>query len=157
MKKLLVISLILLMIPITTIASYNSSVNLKVKSQIAEPILRIECLDNKVEKEFKKNSIEEFNFAVKNYTGDRISEIDFYYTIQIIIDNNNFPAEIELFDSKENELLAGNLKTSKIAIYKNEEEYNQYKLVVKWKDKENLDSNANISIKIDAFQEEEKI
>lgn len=128
------------------------------KATIAEPIIKVEALKDKISMQVNREStIEEYNFCIKNYIneskGKRINEVDFLYDIEIINSNENFPIKLELYEvGKEKELLNGTSKVSGLEIKKNLEYEKQYKLLAYWESKENMSDENSIDIVIKASQ-----
>ena len=72
------------------------------KAIIAEPIVKIESLQDTIEMEINKETrIKEYNFVIRNYENigniKRINEVDFLYDIEIKNSSDNFPIKYELY------------------------------------------------------------
>lgn len=124
------------------------------KARIAEPIVKVESLQDTMNLEMNRNIEEkEYHFIIKNYevsstNNKKISEVDFSYNIEIKCSNNNFPVKYELIDCSTGEIVLNN---SSFEMKKNIEYEKEYKLVVKWSDVEgeiNLNNNIDINIKV---------
>ena len=160
-KICLLLILIFILIPIITYARYFEKLeNVKGKATIAEPIFIVENLSEKITSEINKESEEkEYIFKIKNYIKEsentkRISEVDMTYNIEIVNENNNFPAKYELYkiNSTEN-LIENDNKTKEISILKKVEYEETYKLVATWQNKDSeLASNDNVRIIINSSQ-----
>lgn len=157
--KIISVIIIILIIPITSLAKYYEIIRkIEGNAIIAEPIVVVEKKQEKVISDFNKNTVKEYGFLVKNYKYDergnkRISEVDFIYNIEIKNSSNNFPVKYELYDCSSNEeILKGNNKTSDLLLLRNQEYENEYKLIVSWNEVENLDSQSEIDILINASQ-----
>lgn len=157
----LIISIILL-IPLVTYARYFEKIeNIKGKAIIAEPIFRVENLQDKiVEVVNKESKIKEYIFEVRNYEVEpdgiekRISQVDMEYNIEIKHEKNNFPIKCELYEVEKNEnLLQQNNKTENFKTEKNKEYVKKYKLCVRWERKsEALENSDNVKIIINSNQ-----
>ena len=157
MKKSLIISILIIIIPITAWARYQSETStVKTNGIIAEPIVRIEEIDQHQIYEMNKQSVEEYRFKVCNYNkiGDiaRISEINFKYNIEIVNTNSNFPIRFELYNSNNNEILNGKNITSDFLIQRNNIYEKEYRLIIYWEDKTELANTTDVNIKVNAFQ-----
>lgn len=128
------------------------------KGTIAEPIMKVETLQETIEMKIdKENTIKEYKFIVKNYeiinNKKRISEVDFLYDIEIKKSDNNFPIKCKLFEVETGkELLNGSNKVQGLEILKNIEYEKEYKLQVIWEDKNNMTAESSIDILISANQ-----
>lgn len=160
--KILVISLIFICfyLQLPTFARYYESIeNILGQGVIAEPIIIVENLSDTISMEVnKKTEVKEYNFIIKNYELDssnnkKISEVDFCYDISIQNYDDNFPIEYELYDCiTGEELLNGRNNSDKFQILKNVEFEKEYKLVVSWKDKNDMSSIDDIDIIINISQ-----
>jgi hypothetical protein len=155
----LLIILVILGIPNVSRARYYEFLNMmSVRANIAEPIIQVESLQNKIIQSINKESeIQEYLFVVRNYENEnskKISEVDFSYTIEIISSNENFPIKIELYDVQDNlEILNGKNISENIFIKKEIEYEKQYKLVVTWEKTNNeLSDSDNIHIVVNVNQ-----
>lgn len=83
---------------------YDSIGKIIGKATIAEPIIKVEALQDTIIMEVnRKSNISQYNFVIKNYEIDsknnkRINEIDFLYDIEIKNSTKNFPIRYELYD-----------------------------------------------------------
>lgn len=157
MKKSLIISILIIIIPISVFARYKEEIaKVKTNGIIAEPIVRIEELSEHQVSKMNKNSVKEYKFKVCNYYDYketlRISEVNFKYNIEVISTNANFPVKYELYDSDNTELLTGKNITSDFIIHRNGVYEKEYKLIVYWEDKEEPANDTDIKIRINAFQ-----
>lgn len=161
-KKIIVIILINMFILFQNpvVARYYESVaKIRGKAIIAEPIIRVEPLQDTIKTEInKKSQIKEYYFIVKNYELDvnnqkRINEVDFICNIEIKNSNDNFPVRYELYDCEKNEEILNGKKISKdINIIKNMEFEKKYKLLVYWDDVENMSNSNDVEIVINVVQ-----
>ena len=163
MKKIVFIILILFLVVIISnisFAKYSSLIsNIKGEAIIAEPIIICER-DNVIKSDFNKESVlPEYKFSIKNYLQDengiKINEVDFYYNIEIVNSNENFPVEYELYDCETGnkiELLEN--KTEFFNIAKGEKEDKNFKLLLKWNNnkQDKLSEFNNIKILIEVIQ-----
>lgn len=158
MKKIRILVLISILFFISSQNSvvaryYESILKINGRAIIAEPIIRVEALQDTIITEINKNSqIQEYAFVVKNYEIDssnkkRINEVDFLYNIEIKNSNENFPIRYELYDCLTNEELLNNTSKSKeININKNVEFERKYKLLVYWNEIPNMSNHNDIEI-----------
>lgn len=155
MRRSLIVSLIIILVPITVFAMYKDTSTVSVSAKIAEPIFIVESMNEKEECYFYDDSIKEFCFNIKNNVNQRNSEVDFSYKILIEFSNSNFPIKCQLFNSKNEELLNGNNSTDYILVEKDKPYNEEYRLVVSWKDGENLSEKTDINIEVVASQMKE--
>lgn len=127
LKLIFLISLVIICFSNPIFARYYETLqSFSGKATIAEPIIKIENLQDTIKMEVNKESnIEEYNFIIKNYELEenqkRINEVYFEYSIEIKNTCENFPIRYELYDVESGEeLLKG---TNKISRIKNLEEY----------------------------------
>lgn len=139
---------------------YESLKNIYGKATIAEPIVKVEALQEPIITEFNKNTqAKEYYFTIKNYeinsnNEKRISEVDFEFAIQIKNSENTFPIKYELYECDTgNEILNGNNTTEKIVMEKSKVFDKKYKLKVLWNSNiQAIAANDNIEIIVEAFQ-----
>lgn len=159
LKLILIISFLLICYSTPIFARYYESLEyFSGKATIAEPIIRVEQMQDAINMEInKENEIKEYNFVVKNYeiSNDikRMNEVDFLYDIEIKNSDENFPIKCELFEvGSGKELLNGTSKVQGLEIPKSVEYEKEYKLQVMWEDKENMSETNDIDIIITANQ-----
>lgn len=160
MKKKIVIIIIIIFIILfekkVCARYYEQLEKIFIKSEIAEPIIKFENMQETIIiNDFNKNIGEkEYFFKIKNYeiseeNEKRISEVSFNYFIEIKNKNNNFPVKYKLYDYNKEEMILTNNKTNKFNIEKNKEYEKIYKLVVSWDENRNisnLENNTDIEI-----------
>ena len=136
-----------------TFGMYAEKSTIKVKSQIAKPILEFEKGETL---HFNKENQEgKYQFKIKNYNDtEEKTDIEMEYTIEIVIPQNE---NIEYTLLKEEEIInTNNNKTDKISIGKDTKEEHKYTLNIKYNNtKENTKLNnkrKNIEIKIHSEQ-----
>lgn len=167
MKKIQIIKIlasffiIIVVIQTNSFARYYESLNkITGKATIAEPIIKVENLQETIIENINKNSKEkEYYFNVKNYlinekNNKKITEVDFDFFIEIKNSDTNFPIKYKLIDCENSEELLNNKSiTSKIHINRNVEFNKTYKLVIEWDDRENIQSvTDNIDIVVSVSQ-----
>ena len=159
LKTILIISIFVISYTTPIFARYYESLEYFFgRETIAEPIIKVETLQETISMEInKENEIKEYNFIVKNYeiSNDikRINEVDFLYDIEIKNSAENFPIKCELYEVETGkELLNGSNKVQGIEIKKNIEYEKEYKLKVTWKNTENMSITNDIDIIITASQ-----
>ena len=124
LKLMLIISLIILLIfsQKTVFARYYQALEkTSAKATIAEPIIKVEALQEAIIMEINKESeIKQYSFIIKNYELDsnntkRITEVGFLYDIEIKNSSENFPIRYELYDvTSGEEILKGTNKVTRI-------------------------------------------
>lgn len=129
-------------------AKYIKTEEVKVTQKIALPILNIS--EGKYVKLDNKNRVGYYEFEIKNFNENSISEIGFFYTIEIV---SNIKEEIQ-FELYNNEKIIKlvNLKTEKILIKGNEKNEHKYKLKIVYNGEEK-EVSEKIQIKIHSEQE----
>lgn len=159
LKTTLIISFLLICYSTPIFARYYEILeNFSGKATIAEPIIKVEQMQDTINMEInKENEIKEYKFIVKNYEtdekGKRINEVDFLYDIEIKNSNEKFPIKCELFEIETGkELLNGTSKVQNLEIPKYVEYEKEYKLQVKWENKENMSTENVVDILITASQ-----
>ena len=103
------INMILIALIICNIYDISYSKYLGVESGIvsyslAEPIFEVYTQDFFEEELNEESPSKDFWFKISNEYNEVVSDIDFYYTIEIINSNDSFPAIIKLFDENNNEI-----------------------------------------------------
>ena len=94
--------------------------------KIAEPIFIVEGKDTT--KISAINNIGYYEFSVKNYRNEEISETGFLYSIEVISQTDD-SVKFELYN-EDNQIELDNLKTKQIQIVGNEKTEQKYKLKV---------------------------
>ena len=94
--------------------------------KIAEPIFIVE--GKETTKISAINNIGYYEFSVKNYRNEEISETGFLYSIEVISQTDD-SVKFELYN-EENQIELDNLKTKQIQIVGNEKTEQKYKLKV---------------------------
>ena len=155
-KKIWILSLLLLIIPIQTFAFFRDFNKIKVNGKIAEPIVRVEKLEETEIIDFKKDTTKEYKFKIKNYyldnsKNERINEVDLIYNLKIEFDNS-FPIKAELYDEEGNDILNGKRMSDDINLAKNQKQEKEYTLVVSWENKENMSSSTDVFVQLIANQ-----
>ena len=160
----MILSIILILIETTSYARYINTEVVKGKQKIVKPILNMkEGIPIKIDNE---NRTKSYEFSIENFKDNDVSEIGFWYTIQIVSNINlesNF--NIRLYN-EEGEIQLSNLKTDSILIKGNERIEQKYKINIEYnepiEDEENYDElfdditeniSGTIQIKVHADQE----
>ena len=160
--KITILSIILILIETTSYARYINTEVVKVKPKIVKPILNMkEGIPIKIDNE---NRTKSYEFSIENFKDNDVSEIGFWYTIQIVSSINlesNF--NIRLYN-EEGEIQLSNLKTNPILIKGNERIEQKYKIYIECNESEEEEDYRereleNISgiIQIRVSAEQEKI
>ena len=159
LKVILTISFLLICYSTPIFARYYENLECFFgKAIIAEPIIRVEQMQDTINIEInKENEIKEYRIIVKNYEIEankkRINEVDFLYDIEIKNSDYNFPIKCKLFDVETGkELLNGTNKVQALEILKNIEYEKEYVLQVMWENKENMSAESAVDILITASQ-----
>lgn len=152
---IVVLFLIMLLMLNNSYSKYKTLVVSNGKAIVAEPIILIEK-DNVITKEYnKKAGVLEYYFKIKNYDNEKINEVECFYNIEILENNQNFPIEYKLIDLSNNqEITINNNKSIEFLIGSSIKEEDSYKLEVRWKDKEinQYSSSLQISLKTNIIQ-----
>ena len=125
MLIILIIILILLILQIS-FSKYKSQKQYNQEMKIAEPIFIVE--GKETTKISAINNIGYYEFSVKNYRNEEISETGFLYSIEVISQTDD-SVKFELYN-EENQIELDNLKTKQIQIVGNEKTEQKYKLKV---------------------------
>lgn len=153
---ILTILLILFYTPNISISKYSSQIVQEGIASIAEPIIIIEEIVEPISMLIDKNSFPlEYSFIIKNYDGDKINEVDFYYNIEIQNSTENFPITYKLIENNTGEEIPlENNKTANLQICKSIEEEKNLKLILEWDRKEGeLSDEINFIIKVNVIQQ----
>ena len=122
---IILIIIILLFVP-KAYAKYIDAITLKNSTQIAKPVFIVE--GNESSKINSINNIGYYEFSVKNYNESTISEIGFYYVIEVITKPDK-SINFELYKGDE-KIELENLKTKQIYIEANNKIEQKYKLKI---------------------------
>lgn len=149
---IIVLIIILLFVP-KVYAKYMDAIILKSNTQIAKPIFIVEGTE--ISKINSINNVGYYEFYVKNYDENNISEIGFNYVIEVVTELNE-SIKFELYKGDE-QIELKDLKTNEIYIGANEKIEQKYKLKIIY-DK-NLNSIGKdilqeVQIKVHSEQEE---
>ena len=134
-------------------AKYIDTIILKSETQIAKPIFIVEGTE--ISKINSINNVGYYDFYVKNYDENNISEIGFYYVIEVVTELNEC-IKFELYKGDE-QIELKDLKTNEMYIGANEKIEEKYRLKIIY-DK-NLNSIGKdilqeVQIKVHSEQEE---
>ena len=150
---LISISIVILCAPIVS-AKYNFLENLKGGAQVAKPIFEVKGIEKS--KISALNNIGYYEFCVKNFNEQEVSEIGFVYTIEII-SNTDESIKFELYEN-EKQIELQNLKTENLYIQGNEKIEQKYKLKVIYDNtlgQKEKDILEDVQIKV--YSEQEKV
>lgn len=146
--KVIVVAWIILQITVFCNSKYSTSFTQKGEGEIAEPIIILESFDNDEKLVNKLDFPKEYQFKVKNYTADKINEVDFLYNIELIKSNSTFPVKYKIIDLSENrELTINNGISEEIKISKQIKEEKIYKIIFYWEEIEN-EMSENLEFKL---------
>ena len=138
MGIIIMILLIILLMP-KTLAKYTSTDKIMGNMDIAKPIFYVEGKETT-----KINSINDigyYEFSVKNYDDDQISDVDFEYTIEVVSKTDDF-IKFELYKN-EQKIELKDLKTDVMSIKGNEQTEEKYKLKVMYDESKGTISSVN--------------
>lgn len=132
-KVILIISFLVICFSNPIFARYYEKFEyMSAKATIAEPIIKVENLQDTIKTKITEDSkIEEYNFVVRNYEMEnnekRINEVNFLYDIEIKNSNENFPIRYELYDVETGEELLK--ESNRISRIRNFEKYRIWKTI----------------------------
>ena len=118
--------------------------------EIAKPILSVE--EGKNVEITEENRIVYYEFSIKNFKEESVSDISFWYTIEIISSLKDI--EVELYEDEENVQIT-DLKTNPIFIQNYEKVEQDYRLKIT-STGESRATSGRIKIKIEAEQEKKQ-
>ncbi len=118
--------------------------------EIAKPILSVE--EGKNVEITEENRIVYYEFSIKNFKEESVSDISFWYTIEIISSLKDI--EVELYEDEENVQIT-DLKTNPIFIQNYEKVEQDYRLKITYTG-ESRATSGRIKIKIEAEQEKKQ-
>lgn len=116
--------------------------------EIAKPILSVE--EGKNVEITEENRIVYYEFSIKNFKEESVSDISFWYTIEIISSLKD--VEVELYTNEENIPII-DFKTNPIFISNCKKVKQDYKLKITYKGDNTSEISEKIKIKIEAEQE----
>ncbi len=150
-NKIIIIILIvgIIMISKNSFSKYISITNINVSSKIVQPIITIE--EDKILNitEFK-NQI--YNFKVKNYSEEKINEIEMEYYIEFLSNQSQY-IKYKIYKEGEEIKLTRN-KTEKFLLNKNNKQEDNYTIEVLLKENSDQEILENIKMKIYYEQKE---
>lgn len=162
-KKIINVTLVILLIILILIlcwiyfsgksfSRYKTTVTSNGIAQVAKPVFIVDG-DNNI----KIDGIEDttYNFSVKNYDSNNISEVKTKYYIEII-NNSKASLNFELFDKENNRITLNENKTQIFELDKEIKQNDNYILKVKYKNDPAIteDIQGNVQIKVEAIQSE---
>lgn len=134
-------------------ARYIKTETLSVVQEIATPIFKIEE-GNYIQID-KTNNIGYYEFSIKNFNEEKVSEIGFLYTIEII-SNIGEVVQFELYNGEEL-IELNNLETERISIKGNEKVEQKYKLKISYNTSKEIKDGSIEEIQIKVHSEQEKV
>lgn len=144
--KILVMAIVLMFSGQISYARYMHTEILKGEQKVAQSILNLkEGIPIKIDTE---NKIGNYEFSIENFMEDNISEIGFWYTIEISLNIDLESLESNLnfkLYNDEGEIKLRNLKTEPIFIKGNKKIEQKYRLNIEYNEVEldNIDLNNN--------------
>ncbi len=131
---------------------YKTTVTSNSITQVAKPVFIVDG-DNNI----KIDGIEDttYNFCVKNYDSNNISEVKTKYYIEII-NNSKASLDFELFDKENNRITLNENKTQIFELNKEIKQNDNYILKVKYENDPAITDviQGNVQIKVEAIQSE---
>lgn len=140
-----------------TLAKYQDGVILSKETQIAKPIFIVE--GGEASAVNAVDTIGYYNFTIKNYDENQISDVGFKYNIEIISKAND-AIKFKLFDENNQEIELKNNKTADIKINRKdkEKEERNYKLqIIYEKDADIEEKDIIEQIQVKVHSEQQKI
>ena len=134
-------------------ARYITTEVINGKQEIARPILTLE--EGQTVQIDKTNNIGYYEFSIKNFNEENVSETGFLYTIEII-SNIGETIQFELYDG-EKQVPLQNLKTRELSIIGNEKIEQKYKLKITYNATEEEKEECIEKIQIKVHSEQEKL
>ena len=124
---------------------------LEAMQEIANPILNIE--EGECVEITEENRTAYYEFSVENFKEESVSDISFWYTIEIISSLKD--VEVELYTNEENIPII-DFKTNPIFISNCKKVKQDYKLKITYKGDNTSEISEKIKIKIEAEQEKKQ-
>lgn len=158
MKKKILIILLIFFIIIgaicirTTISQYKSKQEIRSTMKIAKPIFKVE--GSETTKISALNNIGYYEFKIKNFDEENMSDTGFLYYIEILSKTDD-AIEFELYDEQEQLMDLENFKTNQFTMPCNEKLERNYKLKVvydKTKGEIGKDILEDVQIKVHSEQ-----
>ena len=152
-NSFLVFLLVLIMICNITYSKYYYSYSANIISpRIAVPVIEVWSQD-KIMAQVSSDSNSEFSFSIRNYNGINISQVDMYYTIEVLSSNENFPVQFSLYDENHNQLVLTDNISTIFEISKESQDEDIFTLVATFIGDNTLnDIDTTISIRVNAWQ-----
>lgn len=147
----MLIAVVIILLAPTVYAKYITIEKISSLFNIATPVFIVEGEEATIISE--NNNIGYYEFSVKNFNESTVSEIDFYYTIEVVV-NTEIELQFELYN-EENFIKLENLKSERLLISGNEKMEQKYKLKVIYdspKDEINQEVIGDVQIKIHSEQ-----
>ncbi len=161
MKKKILIILLIFFIIIgaicirTTISQYKSKQEIRSTMTIAKPIFKVE--GNETTKISALNNIGYYEFKIKNFDEENMSDTGFLYYIEILSKTDD-AIKFELYDEQEQLMDLENLKTNQFIMPCNEKLEKNYKLKVVYdKNKGEIGKDILEDIQIKVHSEQIKV
>lgn len=150
---LIVFTTILIFSTQISYAKYITTEMLKCVQEIATPVIQIK--EGNIVQIDRNNNIGYYEFYVRNFRQEKISEIDFFYTIEIISDLED-NVRFELYNN-EQQISLQDLKTNEISLGKNKKIEQRYKLKMTYNPAVEVSEECMEHIQIKIHSEQEKI
>lgn len=161
MKKKILIILLIFFIIIgaicirTTISQYKSKQEIRSTMTIAKPIFKVE--GNETTKISALNNIGYYEFKIKNFDEENMSDTGFLYYIEILSKTDD-AIKFELYDEQEQLMDLENLKTNQFIMPCNEKLEKNYKLKVVYdKNKGEIGKDILEDVQIKVHSEQIKV
>ena len=161
MKKKILIILLIFFIIIgaicirTTISQYKSKQEIRSTMKIAKPIFKVE--GNGTTKISALNNIGYYEFKIKNFDEENMSDTGFLYYIEILSKTDD-AIKFELYDEQEQLMDLENLKTNQFIMPCNEKLEKNYKLKIVYdKNKGEIGKDILEDVQIKVHSEQIKV
>lgn len=154
--KIIIISAIIIMVFLTgyCLAKYQIEKNILANSGIATPVFMVEGTETT--KISAINNIGYYDFIVKNYDDEKISDVPLKYSIEVIA-NTDESISFKLYNS-EDEIKLENNKTEDIYIENSKEEEHKYRLEITYdRNKSTSEQDILEDVQIKVHSEQAKI
>ena len=128
-------------------SKYYESFEISTNTVIARPVIEVNKEKVKIIKCLNEDTYV-YNFAVKNFTQNEISNVDFNYNIEFLLSQNDAPLEVNLYKENGEKIELKNNKTvnwQKMGLEKKEE---KYYAEIKYDKNSNTLMNPNLKVQI---------
>lgn len=140
-------------------SKYKKGIAVKTVTQVAEPIFEIVKPEIK-EIDFLNRDKYYYEFSIRNFKDNLISEVSFKYSIEFILSQNNAPIIINLYRLDNGEKIKLELKNNRLIeeeyfIAQKEEKFYVAEIMYDNTSKEILEADLDIKLNVNSVQFEE--